>query len=409
MARPPTGSVIERSGKRGTTYALRFRAYGRRRYLTTEAVSRAEAELELANVLADVRRGIWRPPATTPIEPEQATDPGFHVFASEWLAARRAEGLAERTIEDYQWALTHHLLPFFRDHALAEITVREVDRYKTTKASEGVLGAAQVNKTLTRLSQILETAVEYDLIPANPARGRRRRLKTSRPVRPFVQPEQLPSLLKASEGLLGGRGRPLLATLVGAGGLRISEALALEWRDFDRARGTLRIGRSKTEAGVRVVDLTPAVREEIGDWKDTTRHGRPVDLIFPTSTGRPDNRNNVRRRLLVKAIEKANKRLAELGIEPIGKVSPHGLRRTYATIRCAAGDDPVYVAAQLGHVSPTFTLSVYAQATKHRDRLVGAERIEYRKALEWAQMGTSGVGELGVIAGTDNAEKVKAA
>jgi integrase len=61
--------------------------------------------------------------------------------------------------------------------------------------------------------------------------------------------------------------------------------------------------------------------------------------------GKRDNRNNVRRRLLVKAIEAANKELVELGIEPIGQVSPHGLRRTFASLRCAIGDDVAYTAA----------------------------------------------------------------
>ena len=35
--------------------------------------------------------------------------------------------------------------------------------------------------------------------------------------------------------------------------------------------------------------------------------------MFPTSTGRPDNRNNVRRRVLVRAVERANERIAEEG------------------------------------------------------------------------------------------------
>jgi hypothetical protein len=34
MARKATGQVIVRDGKRGRSYALRFRAYGRRHYLT---------------------------------------------------------------------------------------------------------------------------------------------------------------------------------------------------------------------------------------------------------------------------------------------------------------------------------------------------------------------------------------
>ena len=77
-----------------------------------------------------------------------------------------------------------------------------------------------------RLSQILELAVEYELIEGNPAAGKRRRLKATKPRRPWVEPEQLPALLDGAEGRLAGRGRPLLATLAVAG-LRIDEALSL--------------------------------------------------------------------------------------------------------------------------------------------------------------------------------------
>jgi hypothetical protein len=111
---------------------------------------------------------------------------------------REREGLGERTIEDYRWALTHHLLPFFAGHLLSEITVREVDRYKTTKAAEGTLSPNSINKTLTRLSQILAVAVDYELLGANTAAGKRRRLKRTRPVRLWVEPEQLPTLLNAA-------------------------------------------------------------------------------------------------------------------------------------------------------------------------------------------------------------------
>jgi integrase len=161
---------------------------------------------------------------------------------------RTREGLADRTIEDYGWALTQHLLPWFKDYRLAEITAIEVDRYKVAKAAEGTLGANQVNKTITRLSQILGTAAEYGLVPANAAAGKRRRLKGTKPRRAWVEPEQLPLLLEAAEPLLAGRGRPLLATLAGTG-LRISEALGLERREVNLVKGTLTVKQSKTDAG----------------------------------------------------------------------------------------------------------------------------------------------------------------
>jgi len=61
MSRPATGQVLERHGKRGRSFGIRFRAYGRRHYVTLDVATEAEARAELANVLADVRRGIWSP------------------------------------------------------------------------------------------------------------------------------------------------------------------------------------------------------------------------------------------------------------------------------------------------------------------------------------------------------------
>jgi integrase len=396
MARPPTGQVLEREGKQGVAYSIRFRAYGKRRHVTVgnsaDGWTRQRAETELTNVLADVRRGIWREP-----EPARTTEPTveptFHEFASEWLEARRPE-LSGRTYEDYKWSLTHHLLPFFKSHKLSEITVREVDRYKAAKMAEGALAPNTLNKTLTRLSQILGLAVEYELIPANPAAGKRRRVKGTRPRRPWAEPEQLMTFLESAGGkqpLLGGRGRPLLATLAGAG-LRIDEALSLERRNVNTAKGTLTVQQSKTEAGVRVVDLTPALRDELANYLDRSPFKKQTDLVFPTSTGRKDNRQNIRQRLMMKAIERANVKLAELGIELLGDVRPHGLRRTYASLRAVCGDDPVYIARQIGHEDVRFTLNVYAQAVKRRERMTDAERTEYDRAVEWAQwaqMGTN--------------------
>jgi hypothetical protein len=66
-------------------------------------------------------------------------------------------------------------------------------------------------------------------------------------------------------------------------------------------------------------------------------------------------------------------------------------RRTYASLRCACGDDPVYTGSQIGHEDPRFTLKAYAKATKRRERLSGPHLKAYDRAIEWAQMGTSAV------------------
>lgn len=93
MARQATGGVVYDERRKGPVFALRFRAYGRREFVTLgskdDGWTRAKAEVELQNVLADVRRGIWRPPEPES-EPQPDKDPTFHEFASQY-ADRRDE------------------------------------------------------------------------------------------------------------------------------------------------------------------------------------------------------------------------------------------------------------------------------------------------------------------------------
>jgi hypothetical protein len=186
------------------TFALRFRAYGTRQYLTlgTKGWTRQRAEEELANLLADVRRGIWRPAEPAAHVELPATEPTFHVFASEWVAGRRPE-VRPRTVEALEWALTGHLLPHFHRHRLSEITIGEVDRYRVAKVTESVdlqarrergepcprpLSSRSINATIAVLGQVMDSAIEDGWIStANPARGKRRRLKAEKPRRTWLE------------------------------------------------------------------------------------------------------------------------------------------------------------------------------------------------------------------------------
>jgi len=120
---------LERRRGAAVVYAIRFRAYGRRRYLTlgtsAEGWTRARADEELQNVLADVRRGLWQPPRQVAVDEDEPT---FHEFASDWFEAMRHEGLRRTPLLDYEWQLTKHLLPYFRPPR----AVRDHDRARWT-------------------------------------------------------------------------------------------------------------------------------------------------------------------------------------------------------------------------------------------------------------------------------------
>ncbi len=383
MPRRATGQVIEPS--EGRSWAIRFRAYGKRRYVALgtaeEGWSRKRAEAELRHVLADVERGLWRPyePAKAPLVAETPT---FHEFASEWMEGREPD-LRPKTVKSYRWLLSGHLLPHFAKLHLDQIGPEHVDRYKAAKLREGALGPNQINKSIGLLAMILDAAGDYGHVdPArNVARGRRRRVKRTVPKRPTIEPEQLPSLLEGARKL-----RPLIAIMAGAG-LRNGEACALDWPDFDPASGTLRVGASKTEAGVRQVDLPDALRRELTALKLRTRRSSE-GAMFRNRNGQRQSVSNVERRMKT-AVRRANQRLDRLGIRPIDEaVTPHSLRRLYASLRFALGDDPVYVAAQLGHTEPGFSMKVYASAVRRRERLIGVALREFDAALDWAALGS---------------------
>jgi integrase len=111
--------------------------------------------------------------------------------------------------------------------------------------------------------------------------------------------------------------------------------------------------------------------------------------MIHTSTGRKQNPPNLRRDVLSKAVEAANVKLDQLGIAPIGRLTFHGLRRTYASLRRVCGDDIRYTADQLGHEDARFTMRCYAQASKRRDRMTKPHREAFDQAVEWAAMGSN--------------------
>ena len=411
--------MVERRRADGTrVYALRFRAYGERRYVTlgssAEGWSRATAEEELANVLADVRRGLWQnSERRTPPEPEEtAPEPTFQEFASEWFDQHRRE-LQESTVHVIEWRLSHVLLPFFAEHPLSEITVREVDRYRQTQVGERdrlraarvrgeridrrPLSNSTINRTVALLAQILDVAVEYELIDANPARGRRRLLKQDPPRRAYLNSaNQIAALLDAA-GQLDATARPdrrhvarrpLLATLVFAG-LRIGELLELRWRDVDLATGWLTVGEAKTNAGRRRVKIRPALRDELTAHKAASRHSAPSHWVFATSRGGRQSQSNVRARVLTAALAHANQRLEKAGEPPLPSLTPHGLRRSFASLLYAIGESPPVVMAELGHTDPALALAIYAQAMRRDEG-----ENECLRALvnghQWAPDGVSG-------------------
>ncbi len=168
--------------------------------------------------------------------------------------------------------------------------------------------------------------------------------------------------------------------------LRISEALTLTWRDVDLA--TIAVLDSKT---AQAFAPSTSCRSSATSCSSTAtlRDVVPYALVFGTSTGGRQSETNVRRRVLAPAVQRASERLEADAIEPLPEgLTPHSLRRTFASVFIALLEDPAYVIEQLGHTGPRLTLRLYAKAMGRRD----GERERLRALVEgrqWALMGSS--------------------
>ena len=217
-------------------------------------------------------------------------------------------------------------------------------------------------------------------------------MKADRPQRAYLDSaRQIEALLEAAADLdRGSRAdrqhvnrRAQLATLVFAG-LRIGEFLNLRWRDVDLAGGWLTVGESKTDAGRRKVKIRPVLRDELLAHKPLDAN--PGAYVFGTAAGKRQHPSNVRARVVTKAVERANERLAEAGETSLPALTPHGLRRSFASLLYGIGEPPPVVMQEMGHTDPSLALAIYAHAMRRDD----GENDHLRALVEGDPIGSSG-------------------
>ena len=90
-----------------------------------------------------------------------------------------------------------------------------------------------------------------------------------------------------------------------------------------------------------------------------------MSFVFATRTGRRPSGENIRSRVLLASVERANMNLAKDQLPPLpAKLTPHSLRRTFASTLYALGEDPGVVMDEMGHADPALALRVYRQAMR---------------------------------------------
>ena len=167
----------------------------------------------------------------------------------------------------------------------------------------------------------------------------------------------------------------MLSVLV-LGGLRISELLALQWGNVQLRENRLQLGATvgtKTDAAERAVTLRPVLWQELSALHDRAKDTRPAALVFPTRTGGMLSKDTFRQRVIDPARERGNLALADDGYALMPYLTPHSLRRTFASALDAIGEGGAQIAREMGHTDPGFTFTNYIGAIRtddgHREAL----------------------------------------
>jgi len=162
-------------------------------------------------------------------------------------------------------------------------------------------------------------------------------------------PRGLPGVLGVIEvvALLGAMQTPLyriVALVMYATGLRISEAVALEVGDIDAARGVIRVRHGKG-GKAREVMLSPRLLVALRTYWRTARPPHP-HLFVAATTGTQVRPAAVRAAML--------QACADAGLKK--RVTPHMLRHSFATHLLEGGTDLRVIQHLLGHASVASTM-----------------------------------------------------
>ncbi len=300
----------------------------------------------------------------------------------QWLDIWQQDYLGDvkpSTATVYRANIKNHIRPGLGAVRLADLHPHTVQGF-----INGLVGLSPASVRLAYgiLRHALETAVDLDYIPRNPAnKCILPKVEQAEP-RP-LDDEQAAALLHAVKG----GDMEYLITVALFTGLRLSELLGLTWDAVDFDSGTISINKQLTRQEHRAAGLFQSPKS----GKPRTLH--PAAAVFGAL--KRQRRRQMEMQLkagpiwsnphgLVFTVEDGgplNQWKAEKGFRDAAAVAGlsgfhfHSLRHTYAVNAIRAGDDIKTVQGNLGHATAAFTLDRYGHLTE-RMKQDSATRME---------------------------------
>ena len=362
---------------RGWVVVCHYKARRNTKKCTDEAAARAFAEdLEAhLRILGDEGLKLFHKPKRT----------RFYTFASyaqKWLQEAHQRDLKYSTLQRYISSIKTHLMPYFGPLELSEIDYALAKQFCIEKQPKNSKDGIRLMVAALRL--ILKEAVRESLIPNNPATQLGQFFGTKSEGRaekmPFTKAEQQATLITIGERY------PHWYEWVLCGfrtGMAFGEQRALKWENIDFDESLIHVRKSwskgrpittpKTRARIRKVDMTPALHAALKRMRtrrreEWMRKGSPEipEWVFLSPEGYSVRATNFLRRVWYPALEEA-------GVAPRNW---HNLRHTFASQLLMAGENPLYVMAQLGHARVSTTFNHYAKWINEGRRARGPRGVD---------------------------------
>lgn len=303
--------------------------------------------------------------ATAGLESQPET-PLFREFGEVWLLENNARWRMA-TQELMRMTMDKHILPVFGEMPVSSITKSQVllfraDLVKHTLKNGRTLSPKTINHIVGTVKAMLAEAAERYRF-TNPLE-RLDRLKVQRV---HIEPFSLVHVLRMLE-VVREDYRPYL-TVRFFTGMRTGEVDGLKWKYIDWERKQIlvretfshnRTEYTKTDGSQREIDITPVVWDALIKQKDIT-YGRS-EYVFCSRTGGPILAKN-----FVDRVWNPLLRYLDLTVR-----RPYQMRHTAATLWLASGENPEWIARQLGHTSTEMLFKVYSRFIPNLTRKDGA-------------------------------------
>ena len=240
-----------------------------------------------------------------------------------------------------------HLVNFFGNKYLHEITVSQINAYQSERKDSVAL--VTVNKEVSILSRCFSLAIQWGLSQNNPVKGIEH-FKIPKNRIKFLTIEEISSLLQSCNGYI----REIVLTAIHTGG-RKSEILGLRWGNIDFENRLVVFERTKNDE-VRQIPMTDAVYFMLSNRRSEAQKN---EFVFVGKDGKPFGNVNKAFKSAIKSAGIENFRL-------------HDCRHTYASQLVMSGADILTVKELLGHKDLKTTLIYAHLAPKHKIEAVKA-------------------------------------